>query len=79
MIFLLFSLVSFFINFTVYPVVDKYLIKPYEQRLQEEKNGPAPEKEEVEEEDPETARFLLLLRLTRMRTTMTRWFTSTAA
>ena len=27
------------------------------QRLQEEKNGPAPEKEEVEEEDPETARF----------------------
>jgi len=57
LIFLLFSLVSFFINFTVYPVVDKYLIKPYEQRLQEEKNGPAPEKEEVEEEDPETARF----------------------
>ena len=56
------------------------LIKPYEQRLQEEKNGPAPEKEEVEEEDPETSPVLCSsLRLTRMRTTKTRWFTSTAA
>ena len=52
LIFLLFSLVSYFINFTVYPLVDRYLIKPYQQRMEEEKNGPAPVKE-----DPEEARF----------------------
>ena len=51
-VFLLFSLISFFINFTVYPLVERYLIKPYQRRMEEEKNGPAPLKE-----DPEEARF----------------------
>ena len=34
---LLFSLISYFINFTVYPVVERYLIKPYEKKMEEEK------------------------------------------
>ena len=48
-VFLLFSLISYFINFTVYPVVDRYLIKPYQQKLEEEKNGPAPAQEDMEQ------------------------------
>jgi len=53
-IFLIFALVSYFINFTVYPVVERYLIKPYEQRVQEEKNGSSVASEM---EDSEEARF----------------------
>lgn len=53
-VFLLFSLVSYFINFTVYPVVERYLIKPYEQKMEEEKNGGVTQKEKS---DPEDARF----------------------
>ncbi len=32
-----FSLTSYFINFTIYPVIERYLIKPYEQKLADEK------------------------------------------
>ena len=53
-IFLIFALVSYFINFTVYPVVERYLIKPYEQRVQEEKNGSSVASEI---ENSEEARF----------------------
>ena len=49
---LLFSLVSYFINFTVYPIVDRYLIKPYQQKLEEQRTGiTAAEKKEEEERD----------------------------
>lgn len=34
-----FSFVSYLINFTVYPVIDQYLIQPYNKKLQEEKYG----------------------------------------
>lgn len=62
-LFLIFAFVSYLINFTVYPMIDRYLIKPYEQRLDEEKNGPkkeekfpglfnsGPEEDEEEEND----------------------------
>lgn len=49
---LLFSLVSYFINFTVYSIVDRYLIKPYQQKLEEQRTGiTAAEKKEEEERD----------------------------
>lgn len=41
LIFLLFSFFSFLVNFTVYPLIDRYLIKPYQERLEREKNGVA--------------------------------------
>lgn len=47
-ILIFFSFVSYLINFTVYPVIERYLIKPYEQKLEEEKNGP----KEEEPKDP---------------------------
>lgn len=37
---LIFSFTSYLINFTVYPMIDRYLIQPYEQKLEDEKNGP---------------------------------------
>lgn len=38
-ILLLFSFVSYLINFTIYPVIDQYLIQPYQRKLEEEKNA----------------------------------------
>ena len=48
---LLFSLVSYFINFTVYPTIDRYLIQPYQQKIEDEKNGV------LTSEEKEEARF----------------------
>lgn len=45
---LLFSLPSYLVNFTVYPLIEKYLIVPYQKKLEEEKNGG--EQKEVAEE-----------------------------
>lgn len=45
-VFLVFSFASYLVNFTVYPLIDSYLIKPYEQRLEEEKNGSEEKTEE---------------------------------
>lgn len=47
---LAFSFVSYLINFTVYPVIDQYLIQPYNKKLEEEKYGKPEEK--VIEKDP---------------------------
>lgn len=33
----LFSFVSYLINFTVYPVIDRYMIQPYQQKMRSEK------------------------------------------
>ncbi len=45
---LLFSFPSYLINFVVYPLIEKYLIQPYQKKIEEEKNGG--EKKEVAEE-----------------------------
>lgn len=42
-VFIFFSFCSFLINFTIYPVIDRYMIKPYERQLEEAKQGSAPE------------------------------------
>lgn len=39
LVFLLFSYVMFLVNFTVYPLIDKMMIKPYQKKLKEEANG----------------------------------------
>lgn len=49
LVFFLFSFVSYLVNFTVYPIIDRYLIQPY-QRMQEEKEEG--HTEPVEEEFP---------------------------
>ena len=49
-LFFMFSFTSFLINFTIYPVIDRYLIQPY-NRMQEEKEEEVPA-EPVEEEFP---------------------------
>ena len=38
-VFLLFSFIRFLINFAIYPVIDQYLIQPYQRKLAEEKAG----------------------------------------
>ena len=38
-VFFLFAFISFLINFTIYPVIDQYLIQPYQRKLAEEKAG----------------------------------------
>ncbi len=40
-----FSFAGFLINFAVYPIIDRYLIQPYQQKLHEEKYGTPKEKE----------------------------------
>ncbi|WP_322173710.1 YesL family protein [Acutalibacter caecimuris] len=49
LLFFLFSFISYLVNFTVYPIIDRYLIQPY-QRMQEEKDSdfatPVPAEEE---------------------------------
>lgn len=52
LIFFVFSFVSYLINFTVYPVIDKYLIQPYYQSLEKAKEENQ-EKDPVEEKFPE--------------------------
>ncbi len=66
-LFLLFSFSNFLVNFTVYPLIDSLLIKPYQERMEAEKNGEEkdsseefsglfsnePAQEEDEEEDDE--------------------------
>ena len=47
-LFLVFALISFLINFTVYPLIDRFLIQPYQKKLEEEKSGG--EKPEIKEE-----------------------------
>ncbi len=38
-LFLIFALSSYLVNFTVYPLIDSLLIKPYQERMEAEKNG----------------------------------------
>ncbi len=46
-----FSFSAFLINFTIYPVIDRYMIKPYERQMEEEKYGvPEAEKDPIEKE-----------------------------
>lgn len=52
---LLFSFISYLINFTIYPIIDQYLIQPYNRKLEEEKYG-KPEEESVEK-DPVEEKF----------------------
>ncbi len=40
-VFIFFSFCSFLINFTIYPVIDRYMIQPYQRKLEEEKEGPS--------------------------------------
>lgn len=66
LVFFIFSFISYLVNFTVYPVIDRYLIQPY-QRMQEEKEtGPAEPVEEefsglfsqAEEDDPAEDKYV---------------------
>ncbi len=50
LLFIVFSFVSYLINFTVYPVIDRYMIQPYNNRM--EKEGA-----EEEDSDPLEERF----------------------
>lgn len=52
-IFFIFSFVSFLINFTIYPIIDQYLIQPYQRKMEEEKYGVPEEKQK----DPIEERF----------------------
>ena len=55
---LLFSLISYLINFTIYPVIDQYLIQPYQRQQEEEKkNAPKIVKEYLPEK-PEEDRYV---------------------
>lgn len=54
LVFLIFSFFSFLVNFTVYPLIDQYLIKPYQERLDREKYGAAdPQPEKAAPNEPE--------------------------
>lgn len=57
-LFVAFAFASYLINFTIYPVIDQYLIQPYKRKLEEEKRGPAP----VAEPDPVEEKFSGLFR-----------------
>lgn len=49
LIFFIFSFVSFLVNFTVYPIIDRYLIQPYKRMQEGQGDEPA---EPAEEEFP---------------------------
>lgn len=46
-----FSFCGFLINFTIYPVIEQYLIQPYQRKLEEEKKK-APEEDPIEKQFP---------------------------
>ncbi len=52
-LFFLFSFISFLINFTVYPVIDRYMVQPYYRKLEEEKESADVKREE----DPLAEKF----------------------
>ncbi len=47
-VFIFFSFVSFLVNFTVYSIVDRYMIQPYEKQQYEEKYGGSEEDDAFE-------------------------------
>lgn len=40
LLFFIFSFISYLVNFTIYPIIDRYMITPYQQKLEQEKNPP---------------------------------------
>lgn len=50
-LFWLFSFVSYLINFTVYPVIDRYMIQPYQQKVSAEKKKSAGEKLQIPDKE----------------------------
>lgn len=50
MVLILFALVSYLVNFAVYPIIERYLINPYQERMEAEKNGGAKEPEKEDEQ-----------------------------
>lgn len=49
LLFFIFAFISYFVNFTVYSLINRFLIQPYKKRLEEEKNPPEEKKAVTEE------------------------------